>query len=156
MMAAELAIAFAQTGHSTLLVDADFRHPRQHVLFGAGDSQGLAHAIEYGEKPHLHALKGLPRLLVLPAGHISADPLALLSGHRFTALLEDWRENFDFVIIDTAPIGKFSDGLAVASQVRRVLALSRARHTSFNEMQDMLRRLAATRSQVLGAVISHF
>ena len=50
----------------------------------------------------------------------------------------------------------FSDALAVANFVGRVLTLSRAQHTPYREMQDMLRRLAATRSQILGAVISHF
>jgi len=71
-------------------------------------------------------------------------------------MVEDWRNNFDFVVIDTAPIMQFSDGLAVASIGGRVLALSRAQHTPYKDMQDMLRRLAATRSQILGAVISHF
>ena len=71
-------------------------------------------------------------------------------------MIEDWRDNFEFVVIDTAPVMHFSDGLAVANFVGRVLTLSRAQHTSYRAMQDMLRRLAATRSQILGAVISHF
>jgi receptor protein-tyrosine kinase len=156
LMAAELAIAFGQTGHSTLLVDADFRFPHQHVLFATSNSQGLAQALEYNEKPLLHTLKSLPKLSFLPAGEALADPLALLSSHRFATLVEEWRDSFDCVVIDTPPIHQFSDGLAVASQVGRVLALSRAQHTSFDDMQDMLRRLAATRCQILGAVISHF
>lgn len=156
LMAAELALAFAQTGHSTLLVDADFRNPHQHALFSASNSQGLAQAIEYNEKPRFHTLKNLPLLSVLPTGKVAADPLALLCGSGFAALVEEWRDSFDFVVIDTAPIRRFSDALAVASQAGRVLALSRAQHTSFNDMQDMLRRLAATRCQILGAVISHF
>jgi receptor protein-tyrosine kinase len=71
-------------------------------------------------------------------------------------MVEDWRDNFEFVVIDTAPVKQFSDALAVASFVGRVLTLSRAQHTPYKDMQDMLRRLAATRSQILGAVISHF
>ena len=59
-------------------------------------------------------------------------------------------------MIDTAPIARFSDALAVANLVGRVLVLSRAQHTPYREMQNMLRRLAATRSEILGAVISHF
>lgn len=156
LMAAELALALAQTGHSTLLVDADFRRPHQHALFSASNSQGLAQAIEYREPPRFHAVKGLPRLSVLTAGQVAADPLALLCGNGFAALIEEWRDSFEHVVIDTAPTRLFSDGLAVASQAGRVLALSRAQHTSFDDMQDMLQRLATTRCQVLGAVISHF
>jgi receptor protein-tyrosine kinase len=156
LLAAELAIAFAQTGHPTLLVDADLRRPQQHVLFGAHNRQGLSQAIESGTPPHLHAVRGLARMSVLTAGVVPHDPLELLSSRRFAALMDEWRDKFEFVVIDTAPVGHFSDGLAVASLAGRVLTLSRAQHTRASDMRDMLRRLATTRSQILGAVISHF
>lgn len=156
LLAAELAIAFAQTGHPTLLVDADLRRPQQHVLFGAHNRQGLSQAIEYGTPPQLHSVRGLPRMSVLTAGVVPNDPLELLSSRRFASMMEEWREKFAFVVIDTAPVSHFSDGLAVASLAGRVLALSRAQHTPSKDMRDMLRRLATTRSQILGAVISHF
>ena len=156
LLAAELAIAFAQTGHPTLLVDADLRRPQQHVLFGAHNRQGLSQAIEYGATPQLHSVRGLARMSVLTAGVVPNDPLELLSSRRFASMMEDWRDNFEFVVIDTAPVAHFSDGLAVASLAGRVLALSRAQHTPYKDMRDMLRRLATTRSQILGAVISHF
>lgn len=156
LLAAELAIAFAQTGHPTLLVDADLRRPQQHLLFGAPNRQGLAQAIQSGAPPALQAVHGLPRMSLLSSGVVVGDPLELLSSRRFAALLDDWRRDFEFVVLDTAPVGAFSDGLAVASLVGRVLALSRAQHTPFKDMQDMLRRLAATRSRILGAVINHF
>ena len=156
LMAAELAIAFAQTGRPTLLVDADLRRPQQHQLFGAANRHGLAQALAQGEVPLLQPVHGLPQMSLLTAGLVPGDPLELLSGRRFAALLDGWRTEFEFVVIDTAPVGLYADGLAVASLVGRVLALSRARHTSSRDLQDMLRRLAATRSRILGAVISHF
>ena len=156
LLAAELAIAFAQTGRPTLLVDADLRRPRQHLLFGTENRHGLSQAIESGAKPFVHAVRGLPRMSVLTAGAIPGNPLELLSSRAFASMVEDWRDNFDFVVVDTAPVVHFSDALAVANFVGRVLALSRAQHTPYKDMQDMLRRLAATRSQILGAVISHF
>ncbi len=156
LLAAELAIAFAQTDHPTLLVDADLRRPRQHLLFGAPNHQGLSQAIANGERPLVHNVGGVPCLSVLTAGVIPKDPLELLSSRRFASMIEDWSSAYEFVVIDTAPVGSFSDGLAVASLVGRVLALSRAQHTPYRDMQDMLRRLGATRSRILGAVISHF
>ena len=155
-LAAELAISFAQLGRPTLLVDADLRRPQQHLLFGVDNRKGLSQAIEFGEKPHLHSVQNLPRMSLLTAGGVPANPLELLLSRNFSALIEDWRSNFEFVVVDTAPVTHFSDALAVASLVGRVLALSRAQHTPYKETQDMLRRLTATRSQVLGAVISHF
>ena len=156
LLAAELAIAFAQTGRPTLLVDADLRRPQQHLLFGTDNRQGLSQAIQAGVDPYLHAVQGLPRMSVLTAGAVPSNPLELLSSSGFASMIEDWRDSFEFVVIDTAPVMQFSDGLAVANFVGRVLTLSRAQHTPYKDMQDMLRRLAATRSQILGAVISHF
>lgn len=156
LLAAELAIGFAQTGHPTLLVDADLRRPQQHLLFGAANRHGLAQAIAHGDEPQLQQVHGLPRMSLLTAGEVPGDPLELLSSRRFAALIERWRRDHEFVVLDTAPVGRFSDGLAVARLVGRVLALSRAQHTPRQDMADMLRRLEATRAQILGAVVSHF
>jgi protein-tyrosine kinase len=156
LLAAELAIAFAQTGRPTLLVDADLRRPRQHLFFGADNSEGLSHSIERGVTPQLHRVQGLAQMSLLTAGAVPHDPLELLSSTGFASMIKDWRDNFEFVVIDTAPVMHFADGLAVASLAGRVLTLSRAQRTPYKDMQNMLRRLAATRSQVLGAVISHF
>jgi protein-tyrosine kinase len=156
VLASDLAIAFAQTDHPTLLVDADLRRPQQHVLFGAPNHRGLSQAIAHGEQPFIQNVKGVPCLSVLTAGVVSNDALELLSSRRFATLIEDWRRNYEFIVIDTAPVTSYSDGLVVASRVGRVLALSRARQTPYRDMQNMLVRLGATRSRILGAVINHF
>ncbi len=156
LLAAELAMSFARTGRSTLLVDADLRHPHQHILFGTNNRLGLSQAIESRAKPQMHGVRTLPYMSILTSGAIPDNPLELLSSSHFGAMIEEWRNSFEFVVIDTAPVAQFSDGLVVANLVGRVLALSRAQHTPYKEMQDMLRRLAATRSRTLGAVINHF
>lgn len=156
LLAAELAIAFAQMGRPTLLVDADLRRPQQHILFGTENSQGLAQAIRCAVEPQYRSVRGLASMSLLTAGEVPINPLELLTSNNFASMINDWRQNFEFVVIDTAPVVYFSDGLVVANLVGRVLALSRAQHTPYKDMQDMLRRLAATRSQVLGAVINHF
>jgi receptor protein-tyrosine kinase len=156
LLAAELAIAFAQMNRPTLLVDADLRRPQQHLLFHADNLHGLSQAIETGINPKLRSVRRLPQMSVLTAGKAPGNPLELLSSHRFALMIDDWSRNFEFVVIDTAPIMHFSDGLAVANLVGNVLALSRAQHTPYKSMQDMLRRLSATHSQILGGVINHF
>jgi protein-tyrosine kinase len=155
-LAAELAIAFAKMNRPTLLLDADFRRPRQHTLFGCGNSGGLSQVLESDEIPYLHGVKNLPQLLLMTTGEIPENPLELLSSNKFAAMIEYMRDNFEFVIIDTAPVSTYSDGLVIANLVRNVLTISRAKRTSYKHMQDMLRRLSATESQILGGVINHF
>jgi receptor protein-tyrosine kinase len=155
-LAAELAISFAQLGRPTLLVDADLRHPQQHVLFNADNRQGLAQALTYEQMPPLQTVAGLPALYLLTAGPLPPNPLDLLSDRAFEAMANEWQQRFQFVVLDTPPVRQYADGLAVATIVGRVLSLSRARHTSYKDTRDMMRRLTATQSRILGAVINHF
>ena len=155
-LAAELAITFAQLGRPTLLVDAELRNPQQHILFNADNMHGLSRALEHEQQPQLQAVAGLPALFLLTAGPRAATPLELLSDRCFEGLVGQWRQNFQFVVLDTPPVRQYADGLAVATIVGRVLSLSRAMHTPYKDTRDMMRRLAATQSRILGAVINHF
>lgn len=155
-LSAELAISFSQLGRRTLLVDADMRQPKQHVLFGSNNLSGLADAISLNQKPLFHPVDGLSHLSLLKSGSIPPNPLELLSDGRFAKMLEDWRRSYDFVVLDTPPISNYADGLAIATLAGRVVILSRGQHTSFRETRALLRRLATTQSQVLGAVINYF
>jgi receptor protein-tyrosine kinase len=155
-LCAELAISFAQLGRRTLLVDADMRKPQQHVLFGSSNQHGLSQSIAHNEKPYYHPVTGLPFMHLLTAGPIPPNPLELLSDGRFSNLLNDWRNAYEFIVLDTPPVEEFADGLAVATVAARALVLSRAEHTSFNSTRALLRRLASTQSRLLGAVINHF
>jgi len=156
LLCAELAIAFAQLGRRTLLIDADLRHPRQHVLFTAENQWGLAQSLDLGEAPYLHAVDGRPELAVLASGTIPPNPLELVSHRRFERLITDLRRQFDFIVIDTPAVSQYSDALQIATLAQRVLALSRAESTSLKSMREMLRRLSATQSKIVGAVINRF
>ena len=155
-LAAELAISFSQLGRRTLLVDADLRQPKQHVLFGSTNENGLGEAIARNQKAWFHPVDGLPQLSLLTSGSTPPNPLELLSDGRFSRVLQDWRKAFEFVILDTPPVKDYADGLAIATLAGRVIVLSRGQHTSFSETRDLLRRLASTQSQILGAVINYF
>jgi len=153
---AELAIAFAQLGRSTLLIDADLRNPTQHMLFGTDPQWGLAQALSTGESPHLIAVEGLPFLTVLPSGPRTESPLELISGGRLERLIQQSRRDYAFIVIDTPPVSQYSDALTLSALAGRVLVLSRTRSTSYRDMAAMLRRLGPTRAHILGAVANNF
>ncbi|HUP91102.1 MAG TPA: CpsD/CapB family tyrosine-protein kinase [Solimonas sp.] len=156
LLSAELAISFAQLGQTTLLVDADLRNPRQHLLFGSDNREGLSQAIATDSAPCIHPVENFPDLFLLTAGPSPANPMELLSAGRFESLIESWRRRYEHVVIDTPAVSENSDALAVATLAGRVLVVSRAQRTPYKATREMLRRLAATQSQILGAVISHF
>ena len=155
-LAAELAIVFAQLGRRTLLVDADMRKPRQHLLFGAINTSGVSQAVSSFEKPIYHPVTGLPLMHILPAGTVPPNPLELLSGGRFEKLMTEWKNTYEFLVLDTPPISQYADGLAVATLAGRVLVLGRAQHSAHKSTRELLRRLRTTQAKVLGAVLNHF
>jgi len=155
-LCAELAIAFAQLGRKTLLVDADLRHPRQHALFDSENLLGLSQALAYGEAPQIMGVQGSPSMSILMAGPAVKNPLELISGGRFERLLTEWRRQYDFLVIDTPPVTQYADALAIATLAGSVLVVSRGGITPHRSMKGMLRRLGSTQSRVVGAVINNF
>jgi receptor protein-tyrosine kinase len=156
LLAAELAIAFAQLGSRTLLVDADLRRPRQHLLFGAENIIGLAQSLLDGTPPRLYGVEGVPQMALLTSGTLPPNPLELLSGTQFERSLQEWRRSYEFIVLDTPPISRFSDGLAVASRAGNVVVLGRTNSTSFHDFSEMRRKLGTTNAWVIGAVMNNF
>jgi protein-tyrosine kinase len=155
-LAAELAIAFAQLGSRTLLVDADLRKPRQHVLFGADNIIGLAQCLIDNTPPRLYGIEGVPQMALLTSGAPPSNPLELLSGGRFERIVADWRRSYEFVVVDTPPVAQYSDGLAVASVAGHVVVLGRTNSTSFHVFSELRRKLDTTNAWVVGAVMNNF
>jgi protein-tyrosine kinase len=156
LLAAELALAFGQLGRRTLLVDADMRRPAQHLLFQTSNAFGLAQSIDGRHPALMYRIAGFPSMALLTAGTAPSNPLELLSDSRFERLIGSWRKQFEFIILDTPPIGLFADGLTVATQAGRVLVVGRSVASKFKDMKETLRRLALTQAHVLGAVINDF
>ncbi len=155
-LAADLAQSFARAGQTTLLIDADLRQPSQHLRFGQSNSPGLADAIADQRMPPLRPLDHAGFLFLLPAGMASGNAVELLSSRTFEILLDGWAHQFDHIIIDSPPANEYPDALALGTIARRALIVNRAQHTSVNASREMLRRLEATRVEILGAVVCHF
>jgi protein-tyrosine kinase len=155
-LSAELALAFAQLGGRTLLVDADLRRPTQHELFDCENDEGLSESITGGQSPFVHKVEGVPQLALLTAGQVSANALELLSDGRLARSMARWRDSYEIIILDTPPIGRYADGLAAAAIAGRVVVLTRAKQTPHRAAREMMRRLVNTQAQVLGAVIHKF
>src|SRR5256714_7483917 len=101
-VAAQLAVVFTQLGQRTLLIDADFRSPRQQSIFNIPDRFGLSSAAAGRSDLSAGApITGLTGLSVLPAGPVPPNPLELLSRGNFAALLGKAQAEYDVIIIAT-------------------------------------------------------
>ncbi len=155
-IAANLAIAFAQLGARTLLLDADLRLGSVHKLFGvSSDAAGLSDYL-LGESDFADAIlqTSVPNLQILTAGPPDPCPGELLGSRRMVELLEILAADYDQIIIDTPPATVVSDGLLLARLVDGSILVVRSGKTPKTLAQYGLNRLRQVHSEVLGVILN--
>jgi chain length determinant protein tyrosine kinase EpsG len=153
-LAANLATVFAQIGERTLLIDADLRHPRQHLLFNLNNEVGLS-ALVTGRATREIARRIHPqlRLFVLPSGRLPPNPQELLSGPVFDVVLEQFTEQFDVIVIDTPAMAETADAQILAARAGSALMVARRNHTRQKKLVAAMHHLGEAGVNVLGSVI---
>lgn len=155
VLAANLAVSIAQSGKTVLLVDAELRRPRLHKLFGRANECGLACLLGSDRTPE-NAVQdsGVPGLRILPCGPQPSQPAELLTSHRFEQLLAQFREQYDFVIVDTPPLLEVTDPGVVAPRVDGVLLTLCPRKCSRPSAERACEILTGLGANVIGVVIN--
>jgi capsular exopolysaccharide synthesis family protein len=154
-IAAHLAIANADRGKKTLLVDADLRRPSLHSKFGFTPREGLSNVLT-GELPWQDVVlpvEGKPNLSLLPAGpgsHRAAD----LIGPRLSSLLDEFAKEYDLVILDSPPLLGFAECLQMATTADGVLIISLAGETRRKAVAEVISVLHRVRANVIGVVLN--
>ena len=122
-VAANLAITFAQAGKKVLIIDADMRKGRQHVMFSIENKIGLSNFLsgidEMGRNENLDILKyvratEIQNLFLIPAGNVPPNPSELLASETTINMIEKLKDVFDFIIFDGTPSLLVTDALIVA------------------------------------------
>jgi polysaccharide biosynthesis transport protein len=146
--AANLAVVLAQAGHKVLLVDADFRRPSQHRIFGKLRNVGLSNLIvqDVPDTEAITPVEGVPNLWLLTSGPTPPDPSELLGSGRMRELLQWLRNGFKYVIIDTPPVNAVTDAsILAAAASATILVVEQARTTfpALTRAKQMLDRVGA-------------
>jgi len=154
-LAAHLAIANADRGKKTLLVDGDLRRPSMHSKFGLTPREGLSNVLtgELAWRDVILPVDGRPNLSLLPAGlgsHRAAD----LIGPRLATLLDEFAKEFDMVILDSPPLLGFAECLQMATAADGVLIISRAGETKRRAVAEVIAVLDRLRANIVGVVLN--
>jgi receptor protein-tyrosine kinase len=147
----------AQAGKSTLIIDCDFRKPVMHKIFGLDNSRGITDVLLREQSLQMTYQEPLPSvdLKVLSVGPIPPDPAELVSSRRLSELLASVREQFDYVLIDSSPMGLVSDPTILATQADGVLLTLDAQRTRKGDVRQAVRSLGAVGANVLGTVMNN-
>jgi Mrp family chromosome partitioning ATPase len=103
-------------------------------------------------EPRLTLYDLSPTLTLLPAGRPTTDPMAGLTSVRMRSLVDEAREQFGWIIIDTPPVGALSDANLLASMADGVLLIIKADATPYHQVQRAIESLGSDR--VLGTVLN--
>lgn len=148
-----LAVLLAQRGSRVLLVDADLRRPGLHRAFGVDPLPGLHGLLLDGASEGVCPTH-VPNLFILPAGEPPDDPAELLSSANMDILMEQVREAFDYVVIDSAPVLGMADAAALATKVDRVVLVVSAESARHGAVREAVKRLRLVRAPLVGAVLN--
>ncbi|HRX85604.1 MAG TPA: CpsD/CapB family tyrosine-protein kinase, partial [Phycisphaerae bacterium] len=154
-VAIELAKSLAHLGKRTLLVEADLRRPTLAKRLGINNEEGLC-ALLSGEADQDAVItpSGVPHLDLIFAGR--RPPVLnpeLLANGVFTANLEHWKKQYDFVLLDCPPILPVADARILARQVDGAIMVSRSSHCRRSDVIQACADLSAAGGPLLGSVL---
>jgi capsular exopolysaccharide synthesis family protein len=154
--AANLAIALAQSGHKTLLIDADFRRPSQHRLFGKVRNVGLSNLIikDISETDAIAAVEDVPNLWLLPSGPTPPNPSELLGSGQMRELMSDLWHQFSYVILDTPPVNAVTDAAILAASANATILIVELGRTTFPALKHAKQMLDRVNANTIGAVVN--
>jgi chain length determinant protein tyrosine kinase EpsG len=157
-LAANLAIAFSQLGGRTLLVDADMRTPRQHEVFGLGNTMAGLSGILSGraEQSVITQVPDLPSLYILPAGAVPPNPIELVQRPAFSLLIGELLSKFDHVIVDTPANAHGADARVVAIKCGAALVVGRKGRSRMDKMHALLTSLGKAPVVIAGVAMNEY
>ena len=155
ILASNIAIVMAQAGQHTLLLDADFRNPMQHLIFKVEGENGLVSLLSGTSKLensiHTTEIDGLD---LLPCRTQLVNPLEILSSSGFAKLLSILSDKYDRVIIDSPPIVPVTDAKILAAICDITLLVLRAKKSTRKMCLRARDELLSVKACVLGAVVN--
>lgn len=155
--AVNLAIVMAQYGYKVALIDGDFHRPQLRKLFGIRQEEGLSNLLVHNKTLSEAVFQTkIPNLFVLPSGRLPPNPSEILGSKAMHSLLEQLKQNFKVIIIDSPPLAGVTDTLVTANVADGVVLVVRAGGTPRGIVQSALENLEGIGAQVLGAVLNAY
>ena len=151
-----LAISFANAGYRTLLIDADIRNS---VMTGTFKAEEAYHGLTSYLSGHVNLRDVIhttseDNLHLIPAGQVPPNPTTLLQNTRFESMIETVRQSYDYVIVDTPPIGLVVDAAIVAQKTDGSLLVTESGAISRRFVKKAVEQMEQSGAQFLGVILN--
>jgi capsular exopolysaccharide synthesis family protein len=150
-----LGMALAQSGQTVLVVDADLRKGRCHKLVNVPNKAGLANVLtgQVGLRSAI-AETAISNFYILPRGVLPPNPADLLMSHKMQQIVNELRNSFDFVLIDSPPAIAVSDAAVISSLSDGVLMVFHGQKTTVQAARRAVERLDSINAALLGVILN--
>jgi capsular exopolysaccharide synthesis family protein len=146
-----IAISFAKMNKRVLLIDTDLRRPNLHNLLKLENQSGVSDVIaQMGTFDKAVHREVIPYLDVLTSGAVPPNPSELIASPNFAELIAKVKEEYDYVIMDTPPLGVVADTLLLKDYVGGYVMIVREKVTTHGDVENALQNIHLADSKVLG------
>lgn len=157
-IAVQLWRLIAETGQRTLLIDCDLRGSVMRSTYSLSSSDkmtGLAYYLSnQAAKEDVIYSTNIPNAYMIPVASTVTNPSILLEGDRLKELISSCRDEYDYIIIDTPPLGIIADGLGIASVCDGTVLVVRSNSTAKKVVDNSVQLLRRTGTPLLGIVLN--
>ena len=151
-----LSYICAQGGYTTLMIDADLRRPRLHTYFGINNSVGLTNYLTTDLMLEDVILQTpVDNLYFMPSGILPVDAAGILNSRRMSELIQDVKQRFDLIFIDSPPILGVSDASVLVSEVDLTIIVVQHRKLPRNMLLRVKQSIESVGGNILGVVLNN-
>ena len=154
VVASNLALVLANNGKRVLLVECDMRRPSFERIFENEVAVGLSEYLSGKTDDSRAIITDYNGLNVVHAGHISPNPVELLSSERMASLISEWKESYDVVILDTPPICSVVDSRVIAKHVSGYIFVVRSHYSNIKDVKQAVGYLDDLGAKIVGFVVN--
>ena len=148
-----LALTLAEGESRVLLVDCDMRKPSMHKNFRVTNTYGIADILLQRKKVMDVAHMYNKNLSIITAGKVPPNPAEMLGSKAMSAFLEEMKEHFDYIILDTPPVQVVADAQILSTKVDGTIIVVRAGVTKKEEVNDTVNTLKKVNANIIGTVL---
>lgn len=153
LTAVNLALTLSESfRRRVLLIDADLRRPMIHAVFKISNVSGLNEGLNADHEDKLSLVDVSPRLAVLPAGRPNLDPMSALTSERMRRIIKEASMKFEWVVLDTPPVGLLPDANLLGEMVDMVIFVVSAGRTPLAVVERAVK--AMNRDRIVGVVLN--
>lgn len=150
-----VALSLADSEKRVIIVDCNFRNPMVHKIMDLSNIQGVSDVVQKVDRYSTFIHKTThPGLDVLTSGRIPTNPSEILSSDKIRLLFRQLSEDYDYVLIDSAPVVPVTDAVIMSTYIDRVIVVCESGNLEIDMAQKTKERLEKVGANVLGVVIN--